>query len=102
VDFWVQVSDFAASYEFSHIEETGSEISLTITLTFFNYSGAEIHNSAVVLYDSSRDLQPNRKPTNNASQRPLHSAMWTVSSLNSCPRTSCNNFTQCGEDRCFS
>ena len=56
-----QRRDFAASYQLTNIEEAGSSVSLTITLKLFNYSGAEIRNGAVVLCDSSGDLQPNRK-----------------------------------------
>ena len=57
-----QRRDFAATYELTHIVDSGDQVALTITLKLFNYSGAEIRNGAIVLRDSTASTAPSRNP----------------------------------------
>jgi hypothetical protein len=56
-----QRRDFAASYQLSNIVESGDQVSVTVTLKLFNYSGGEIRNGAVVLKDSRANVMSGRE-----------------------------------------
>jgi len=58
-----QRRDFTGSYAISHVRAEGDQVTLTLSLTVHNYSGAEILNGGVIL--AARDLEPihNAEPT---------------------------------------
>jgi|SRR5271154_5685390 len=54
-----QRRDFAAIYRLSDIVEDGNSVSLTLTLTIHNSSGADIQNGGIALFSS---LGPHAEP----------------------------------------
>lgn len=50
---------FPATYRLSNITEATDTVTLTLSLTIFNFSGGDIHNGGVVLYSSDG---PRSKP----------------------------------------
>ena len=48
-----QARDFAATYHFSNVSESGDSVHLTITLTLHNYKSSSVNGGGVVLFDSA-------------------------------------------------
>ena len=44
-----QRRDFTGSYAISHVHSDGDDVTLTLTLTVHNYTGADLHNAGVIL-----------------------------------------------------
>lgn len=50
--------DFMAYYNIQNVSEAGKNVHLTLQLKIFNYSGADIHQGAVALYNSEAMAAP--------------------------------------------
>ncbi len=50
--------DFMAYYNVQNMSEAGNTVHLTLQLKIFNYSGADIHQGAVALYNSEPTPAP--------------------------------------------
>ncbi len=50
--------DFMAYYNIQNVSESGTNVHLTLQLKIFNYSGSDIHQGAVALYNSEPTAAP--------------------------------------------
>ena len=61
--------NFFGSYQISNVEESGNQVQLTIKVVLLNYTGEEVKNVGIILYNSE----------------PVHSALGAFSGISSFP-----------------